>query len=98
LTLSITYSIMGEDFTMGDERMLIKLFEKSCIKCRALSDIVADPDDFADWAKGKLIQDAMPYMSDSDRELLISSICGPCFDVMFGEGEDDEYGDDDLTL
>ena len=78
--------------------MRIKLFEKSCIKCGAMHDIVADPDDFAAWAKGTLIQDAMPYMSADERELLISSICGLCFDMMFGEGEDDEYGDDDLTL
>ena len=78
--------------------MRIKLFEKSCIKCGAMHDVVADPDDFKRWTEGTLIRDAMPYMSADERELLISSICGPCFDMMFGEGDDEEYGDDDLTL
>lgn len=34
------------------------------------------------YEKGALIQDAMPSLSASDREFLISGICGVCFDLM----------------
>ena len=35
-----------------------------------------------------LIQNAMPNLSADDRELLISGICGPCFDKMFPPEEE----------
>lgn len=36
------------------------------------------------WKAGKMnIQDALPDLSADDRELLISSICGKCYDKMF---------------
>lgn len=38
--------------------------------------------DYAKWQAGTCIQDAMPYLSLSDRELLISGYCGPCFDAI----------------
>lgn len=38
------------------------------------------------WARGlKRIQDAMPQLSEDDRELLMSGICGRCFDKLFEE-------------
>ena len=36
------------------------------------------------------IQAIFPEMSASNRELLISGICGECFDSLFGQ-EDDEF-------
>ena len=36
---------------------------------------------------GALIQDAFPYLSTDDRELLMSGICKPCFDDMANEEE-----------
>ena len=39
--------------------------------------------DYEAWENGKLIQDVMPYLSADEREVLISGICGPCFDKMF---------------
>lgn len=33
---------------------------------------------------GMHIQDAFPHLSANDRELLMSGICGNCFDKMFG--------------
>jgi len=43
--------------------------------------------DVADWREGKYIQNAMPYLSADEREILVSGICGDCFDKMFGGGE-----------
>jgi hypothetical protein len=31
------------------------------------------------------IQNALPNISDNDRELLLSGICGECFDKIFEE-------------
>lgn len=36
------------------------------------------------WLKGELIQNALPELSVDDRELLMSGICGECFDKIFG--------------
>lgn len=44
-----------------------------------------NPVDLAAWKRGTLIQDAMPYLSDGEREILISKTCGECWDAMFGE-------------
>ena len=57
----------------------------TCRACRDNQQIHVFPDDVADWQNGKLIQDAMPYLSADERELIISGTCGKCFDEMFGE-------------
>jgi hypothetical protein len=44
-----------------------------------------NPQDVIDWQAGKYIQDAMPYLSKGERELLISGTCDECFDKMFGD-------------
>lgn len=36
------------------------------------------------WLRGELIQNALPELSVDDRELLMSGICGECFDKLFG--------------
>jgi hypothetical protein len=46
---------------------------------------MVDPEDLKRWEGGELIQNAMPYVSAGDRELMISGTCGPCFDEMFGD-------------
>jgi hypothetical protein len=43
--------------------------------------------DLKRWEGGELIQDAMPYLSAGERELLISGICETCFDKIFGSEE-----------
>jgi hypothetical protein len=53
--------------------------------CGELLYVVADDKDFAAWESGVPVQKAMPYLSPSDREILISSTCEKCWDRMFGE-------------
>lgn len=38
--------------------------------------------DFQEWTNDYLIQDAMPYLSPAESELLISATCPKCFDSM----------------
>ena len=47
----------------------------------------------ADWhafEDGALVQDAFPYLSANERELLISGICPTCWNSMFGDDEEGE--------
>lgn len=40
--------------------------------------------DMLNWLSGTLpIQDALNYLSAGERELLLSGVCGKCFDMMF---------------
>jgi len=49
--------------------------------------MAVNEDDYTSWENGELIQTAMPYLSAGEREVLISGMCGPCFDNMFGGEE-----------
>ena len=77
---------------------MLGLLEPTCRQCGTTVQISVIGPDYDRWKSGELIQDAMPYLSPDEREILISGTCGPCFDRMFCEGDDEEYGDDDLTL
>ena len=50
---------------------------------------------YIDWLEGALIQDAMPAMDKSIREMFISGTCPKCWDDMFGSFDDD---DEDYNL
>jgi hypothetical protein len=52
-------------------------------------DIPVNPDDFISWEAGAgSIQDLMPYLSDDDREFILSGITPEEWDSMFiGEAE-----------
>ena len=90
---------MGEHLQEKENRMMAQdKVACQCTRCQDLHILLVEAEDLAAWRGGQLIQNAMPYLSPDEREILISGVCGRCFDEMFGEGEDDEYGDDDLTL
>lgn len=58
-----------------------------CDDVHVIDDIVVD--DLVAWSQGKLIQEAMPYLSNEERELLISQTCPACWSELFGcEWED----------
>ena len=44
-----------------------------------------NPENVKSWRNGEYIQDCMPYLAMDERELLMSGICGECFDGMFLE-------------
>jgi hypothetical protein len=43
---------------------------------------------YIDWLEGALIQDAMPEMDKSIREMFISGTCPECWTDMYGSGTD----------
>jgi hypothetical protein len=61
---------------------------KTCRECGIEKYIECDPAAVMSWQAGVHIQDAMPEVSADDRELLISGICGQCFDKLFEEDEE----------
>jgi hypothetical protein len=44
---------------------------------------------YLEWCSGELIQNAMPSLSFAGREMLISRICGECWDKMFPDDDED---------
>lgn len=63
-------------------------FEKECRACGTDYKFEAYLEDIRDWCDGKAIQHALPYLSPDIRELLLTGLCGNCFDNLVGE--DDE--------
>ena len=57
----------------------------TCNKCKDQVEMTVNVDDYTSWENGELIQNAMPYLSADEREVLISGMCGPCFDGVWGE-------------
>jgi hypothetical protein len=45
--------------------------------------------EYKNWKDGMLIQDAMPSLTQDDRELLISGTCPECSQAMMAEPEPD---------
>ena len=69
--------------------MLIK--RKSVISgIERTRDIPVDPNDYVLWTSGVAnIQDAMPYLNDSDREFILSGITDEEWDNAFAEEIED---------
>lgn len=59
-----------------------------CPFCGKAHEVEVNEMDYLDWQDGALIQDVMPYLSASERELLISGIDDACWGKMFGGDED----------
>jgi hypothetical protein len=60
--------------------------QKRCHACGEVFTIMVNKEGYELWMSGKThIQNALPNLSDDDRELLLSGVCGKCFDKMFDE-------------
>ena len=56
-----------------------------CPFCGRGNEVEVNETDYWDWEDGMLAQDAFPYLSTSEREMLISGCCPTCQNKMFGE-------------
>jgi hypothetical protein len=62
-----------------------------CHVCDAEYAIFLKYSDYFAWKNREgFIQDLIPYLSDAERELLISNTCGYCFDKMFEPLDNDD--------
>ena len=65
------------------------IIRKSCLFCGEQNEISVPTFDFIKWQSGYPIQDAMPYLTPTNREFLISGTCRKCQEVYFGGAEED---------
>jgi uncharacterized Zn finger protein (UPF0148 family) len=69
-----------------------------CPFCGKEHNVEVSESAFYEWQSGALIQNAMPTLSATEREQLISHICPTCQDKLFGEDpEEDEDERDDIS-
>ena len=59
----------------------------TCPFCGCSNQIQVNAIDYLnwDWGHGMKTQDAFPYLSANEREMLISGICPDCWDKLFAE-------------
>ena len=62
---------------------------RECPFCGEYHEVLVSEADFAAWQGGELVQNAFPYLSADDREILVSGICPKCWADTFGEEEDE---------
>ena len=61
----------------------------TCPFCGNTYSVTVDFEDFFAWKHGlRLAQNAFPYLTPDERELLISGICPECWEKMFGEEDE----------
>ena len=56
---------------------------RTCILCSEEVTITTTEEGMTQWYNGEFIQDAMPELTPDEREIMISGICGLCFDKEF---------------
>lgn len=61
------------------------VFNTTCPICCESDTIEVPVHQYMDWQMGGLIQHVMPQLTATQREQIISGICGPCWDRSFGE-------------
>ena len=60
----------------------------TCPFCGRENEVEVNHMDYLDWQNGELAQDAFPYISANEREMLISGCCPRCWDKMFWRDEE----------
>tara|TARA_R100000322_G_scaffold52913_1_gene32848 strand:+ start:654 stop:884 length:231 start_codon:yes stop_codon:yes gene_type:complete len=70
-------------------------FELECIcnHCDYAENILVHECDYIAWHNGQFIQDAFPYLTAGQRELMISNTCDTCWNKFFPEDDDDEHNE-----
>lgn len=68
------------DFADNDVSLIIR-----CRTCGIDHRVMVNSAHLDDYENGELVQNAFPYLTPDERELIISRTCGKCFDQMFGE-------------
>ena len=58
---------------------------RNCPFCGEYHEVLVSEADYAEWQGGELAQNAFPYLTAEEREILISGICPDCWGKMFGE-------------
>lgn len=83
---------MEKEITIYPKTMLLC----NCKLCNKDYKLIVKTVDLENYKTGNvLIQNAFPYLSAGERELIISGICDTCFNDMMKDDEEDEEHQDD---
>ena len=66
--------------------MFHKVVEKKCT-CGTVSAVTVPLSGYQAWEAGTFIQTAMPELSATEREILITGYCAECQNIIFAEEE-----------
>ena len=67
-------------------RLPIMHISKNCVECDKTVEFDIRAEDYDHWKEGGiLIEDALWYISPDNREMLLSGICGDCWNKLFSE-------------
>ena len=82
----LTKSLKSAIITIEREVMIMRIdVEITCPFCGADHAVEVNFAQFEAWQNGELIQKAMPDLTPTEREQLISGLCPKCQAEMFGE-------------
>jgi len=70
-----------------DNKIHKYIFSGRC-NCGEQREITVNGSDLFKFRQGAFIQDAFPYLSEDDREFLLTGTCDKCWDKMFPEEDD----------
>lgn len=87
---------MSYRVTRVDPKLHNTHIEAKCIVCSTVTQMIVPTVHFQKWLDGAHIQESLITLSPGNRELLITSICGTCFDDVTEE-DDDELNLDDIS-
>lgn len=59
-----------------------------CPHCDRLTELDVPDAGFRAWLDGELIQDALPMLTDDEREVLMTGICPTCWDALYEEADE----------
>ena len=72
--------------------------ELKCLRCKKTQTVPITNKQLLSWQCGSPIQNVAPNLDAGQRELLISGVCGRCFDNMYAEEEAGQYKGDERKL
>ena len=70
----------------------------TCPVCDKDHDVQVEELGYHNYIAGMHIQKALPNNTAEEREMLITGICGKCWDELFSEDEDDEDDDEIIDV
>ncbi len=68
--------------------MKFKIPERMSVACQSCGNgfsFTVEHQDYIDFLRGKKVQEVFPYLDANIRELLISRLCGKCYDDLCGD-------------
>lgn len=70
--------------------------ETRCPLCGATNRVIVFDADCDRWIDGELVQNAFPYLTADERELLVSGLCFKCQNDVFGSDDEEDYEPADI--